>query len=351
MSRRNENSAPTIRDVARACGVSATTVSYVINGKSVLKDDTRERIFRTMKEMNYHPSAVARGLNSKKVNTIGVLLSVIGPAEFVTNPYSSGLLQGIYLQAQREGCHVTLFTLEWENAEISGPQLRDGRTDGIVVVAPPLYSDVLPGLAALKVPVIGISAPVDAGVAVVDVDNEAGLRLTTQHLLELGHKRIAYLTGNDDLASYIPRRAGFCNTMQAAGLDVAEDMILLSSFDGKLAFEQTSALLRQPNRPTAIIAGNDSIALAVIDAARCSGLHVPRDLSVVGFDDTPAASLITPNLTTIHQPLVDIGEKATALLVERTSKPFELTEEVHLLAPQLVVRGSSGPLHHVTKRR
>lgn len=351
MSRRNPNSAPTIRDVARACGVSATTVSYVINGKSVLKEDTRERIFRTMKEMNYHPSAVARGLNSKKVNTIGVLLSVIGAAEFITNPYSSGLLQGIYLQAQREGCHVTLFTLEWESAEVSGPQLRDGRTDGIVVVAPPLYSDVLSGLTGLKVPVVSIAASPNAGVPVVDVDNEAGLRMITQHLLDLGHKRIAYLTGNDDLASYIPRRAGFQKTMEAAGLDVPEELIQLSSFDGTLAFEQASALLRQPNRPTAIIAGNDSIALAVIDAARCSGLNVPRDLSVVGFDDTPAASLVTPNLTSVHQPLVEIGEKATALLVERTSKEFELSEEVHLLAPQLVVRGSSGPLHPVTKRR
>jgi DNA-binding LacI/PurR family transcriptional regulator len=139
--------------------------------------------------------------------------------------------------------------------------------------------------------------------------------------------------------------------MTAAGIEVEPDMIQVSSFDGKMAFEQSSALLRRTHPPSAVIAGNDSIALGVIEAARCAGLAVPRDLSVVGFDDIPAATLVTPNLTTVHQPLVDIGEKAVALLVERTNPSGEVNDNTCLLAPQLVVRGSSGAVPRVRSHR
>ena len=351
MSQTRENFAPTIADVARACGVSKMTVSYVINGKSVLKPETRERVERAMQEMNYHPSAVARGLSSKKVHTFGLLLPVFGSAEFVTNPYANGILQGILWQAEREGYNVTIFTSRWENARVSAPPLRDGRTDGIIVVAPPLYSDVVSGLAALQMPLVAIAAAPHEGVAVVDVDNEAGLRLVTQHLLELGHRRIVYLAGNDDLAAFAPRRRGFVSTLSAAGIEVTPERIQVSRFDGELAFEQTSALLRQENPPTAIVAGNDTIGVAVIEAARCAGLSVPRDLSVVGFDDAPAAILVSPNLTTVHQPLTEIGETAISLLVKRANQPFDERSEMHLLPPQLVVRGSSGPPLRDKRRR
>lgn len=196
MVQRRENGVPTIKDIARVCGVSEATVSYVINGKRVLKADTRERVFQVMREMNYHPSAVARGLSGKKAHTLGVLFPVIESTGFVTNPYATGLLQGVFLQAQREGFNVTLFTSNWENAQVSAPPLRDGRTNGVLVIAPPLGSDILSRLASLHVPVVGISAPKHAGVAVVDVDDEAGVQLATQHLIELGHRCIAYLTGN-----------------------------------------------------------------------------------------------------------------------------------------------------------
>ena len=334
---------PTIDDVARACGVSRMTVSYVLNGKAVLKPETREKVFRAMEEMNYHPSALARGLSSKKVHTFGLLLPVFGSAEFVTNPYANGVLQGILWQAEREGYNVTIITSRWENAQVSAPPLRDGRTDGMIVVAPPLYSDVLSGLAALQMPVVAIAAPPCEGVCVVDVDNESGLQMATRHLIELGHRALVYLTGNDDLASFAPRCAGFKSALAEANIAFAPKMIQVSRFDGQLAFEQTKALLRRENRATAILAGNDTIGVAVIEAARQSGLDVPRDLSVVGFDDAPAASLVSPNLTTIHQPLTQIGETAISLLVKRVEKNAREPENLHLLPPRLVVRGSSAP--------
>ncbi len=351
MDQTQENLTPTIADIARVCGVSKMTVSYVINGKSVLKPETRERVSRAMREMNYHPSAVARGLSSKKVHTFGLLFSIFSSAEFVTHPYANGILQGILSQAEREGYNVTIFTTRWKNSEVSAPQLRDGRTDGIIVVAPPLYSDVLPGLVSLQIPVVAIAAQPRDGVSVVDVDNEAGFRMATKHLLDLGHRRIVFLTGDDDLASFQPRRAGFLAALAAAGIEFTPEMLQVSKFNGSLAFEQASALLRQEQPPTAILAGNDTIGIAIIDAARCAGVSVPHQLSVVGFDDRPAATLVTPNLTTVRQPLAEIGEKAISLLVDRATRPFEANGDLHLLPPQLVVRGSSGPPLRENQRR
>jgi DNA-binding LacI/PurR family transcriptional regulator len=335
-------SRPTIRDIASVCGVSEATVSYVINGKRQLKPATRERVFRTMREMNYHPNAVARGLASKRVHTLGILSGAVDSADFITNAYAGGLLKGIMICAQREDFNVTIFTASWQNAAISAPPLRDGRTDGVLTIAPPTNSDILPGLISLQMPIVAISAGrTDLPISNVDVDDFAGAKMATDHLLQLGHRRIAYLTGNDDLASYGPRRAGFCAAMDEAGVPVASELIQASHFNGALAFEQTVRLLRQDNPPTAIFAGNDSIAFGVIDAARCIGISVPTQLSVIGFDDSPQAVTTSLNLTTVRQPLQQIGETAAALLIRYMREPDEFVPETQLLAPELIVRGTT----------
>lgn len=334
---------PTIKDVARACGVSEATVSYVINGKRVLKADTRERVFRAMREMNYHPSAVARGLSSKKVHTFGVLFGAVDSVEFVTNPYASGLLKGIMACAQREGFDITFFTAPWRSASASAPALRDGRTDGILAIAPPMKSDILAGISALNMPLVVISAEPEAAVSNVDIDNRAGAMLAVRHLAQLGHRRIAYLMGNEDMASFESRSEGFQAAVCELGLELRPEFMLISHFDGSLAFEQTSRLLRHPQPPTAIFAGNDTIAMGVIEAARCLGVQVPSQLSVVGFDDVPAALLVTPNLTTIRQPLREIGETATELLIDYMREPEVPVPKTILLRPELIVRGSTGP--------
>jgi LacI family transcriptional regulator len=335
---------PTIKDIARACGVSEATVSYVLNGKRVLKPDTRERVFRVMREMNYHPSAVARGLSSKKVNTIGILFGAVDSIEFVTNAYASGLLKGIMICAQREGFDVTFFTAVWKSAEVSAPPLRDGRTDGILAIAPTQSTDILPGVCSLGMPLVVISADPGAEVANVDIDNRLGALLAVRHLVQLGHKRIAYLMGNEDLASFTPRRRGYLDALAEAEIPVSPGLMVVSHFDGSMAFEQASKLLRQQEPPTAIFAGNDSIALGVIEAARCLGVQVPSQLSVVGFDDAPAALMVTPNLTTVRQPLREIGETATQLLIQYVREPETAQARTTLLPPELVVRGSTAPV-------
>jgi LacI family transcriptional regulator len=337
------NTRPTISDVARACGVSEATVSYVINGKRTLRTDTRDKVFRAMREMNYHPSAVARGLSSKKVHTFGILHGAVDAIESVTNYYSSGLLQGIMPCAQREAFDITFFTATWVNAEASAPALRDGRTDGILAIAPPTNSDITAGLVSLNVPLVMISGDANAGVANVDVDNSAGITAALEHLFALGHRKIAFLMGNENLSSFGPRRDAFHAVHWQAAIDVVPEWVQVSRFDGALAYEQTRTMLALADRPTAICAGNDTIALRVIEAARAAGLEVPRDLSVVGFDDSPAALLVSPNLTTVRQPLAEIGNTATQMLIEYMRQPEEFVPKVKLLQPELIVRGSTAP--------
>lgn len=337
---------PTIKDVARACDVSVATVSYVINGTRVLKPDTRARVLKVMEEMNFHPNAVARGLSSKRVHTIGVHCGVIQADEFITNPYAAGILGGILGHASQAGFDVTLFTNRWENTQKSAPAVRDGRTDGLIAIAPPLSCDLLDGLSSLGMPLVAVSAPARPGIPVVDVDNQAGAKMAARHLVELGHTRIAAILGNDDLASVAPRRQGFCDALQEANLPIKPQWLVASRFDGSLAFEQTRALLREGERPTAICAGNDTIAIAVIEAARSLGISVPHQLSVVGFDDLPLATVVTPNLTTIRQPLRDIGARAAALLIERLKGHPSPPEQDFWLCPELIVRDSTSMAPH-----
>lgn len=334
---------PTIKDAAGICGVSEATVSYVINGKRVLRPDTREKVLRVMQELNYHPSAVARGLSSKRVHTLGILFGSVDSVEFATNSYVSGLLQGIMVKAQREGFDITLFTANWRDAATSAPPLRNGRTDGVLAIAPLVGSDMLEGLANLGIAHVAISAPEKMGLANVDVDNFAGAEMAARHLLGLGHRRIAYLTGNDDMASFAPRRAGFLAALKSAKVAPREDWIQTSYFDGSLAKAQARQLLQNSEAPTAIFAGNDAIALGVLEAARELEIAVPSQLSVIGFDDAPAAQMAMPQLTTIRQPLDEIGATATQLLIDCLREPKKCARETHWVEPKLIVRGTTAP--------
>jgi LacI family transcriptional regulator len=339
--------APTLRDIAESAGVSLFTASVVLNGarsNTRVSEDTRRRIEHVARSIGYHPNAMARGLMHQRMNTIGVLFGVVEPAVVLTNPYSTAVLQGILAAASPLRLNVTIFSEPWIDTATSAARFRDGRTDGVIAVAPVAGSDMIAGLVERGVPVVAIAHTCDTlGVPSVDVDNEAGIRLATEHLLGLGHRKIAHLTGDEDMVSVPPRRAAFLATMTAAGIDVPPTYIERCSYNGSGAAEAVRALMALPEPPTAIVAGNDSIALGALGAARDLGLKLPQDLSIVGFDDAPSSALVTPALTTVRQPLLDIGAEALRLLValiEGESVP----SVTHLKPPELVVRDSVAPV-------
>ena len=331
----------TLKDVAERVGVHITTVSTVLNStrsSTRVSKETRARVEQAASELNYRPNAVARGLTRGRMNTLGVLFMFKEiEQDVLTNYYASGILQGIVGSASAASFNVTLFTQP-------STFVHDNRTDGVVVIAPPIGSPMMADLAAEGMPLITIaSRSEEHGIAAVDVDNELGARLAVEHLLKLGHRRIAHLMGYDDQLDAAIRRDTYCATLKTAGITPTSGFILPTRFSNQWAYDATCRLLALPEPPTAIFASNDAIAAAAIQAACDQGVSVPAQLSVVGFDDMPAAAIMTPSLTTVRQPLTELGKLAGTLLIARITGE-EVAAKTHLLAPELVVRQSTGPV-------
>lgn len=351
--------APTISDVAREAGVSPYTVSGVLNGARTntrVSPATRERILASAARLSYQPNAQARNLARQCTNTLGILFDFVQSVEVLTTNYSSAILQGIVTEAATRRYDVLLYTEVKGSGGMSTARFRDRRTDGIIVVAPLTDDGVMVELATVRMPMIAISAaPWQLAVGQIpsiDVDNVRGIELAVEHLCALGHRRIAHLTGNANMYSVGVRREAFCAAMERQGLPVDPAQIVTCAYDGTLVPEAMEALFAQPGPPTAIVAGNDNIALAVLEVARRMDIPVPTRLSVVGFDDITATSHVTPKLTTIRQPLTEIGATAARLLIERI-QAVEVSESAEnqdedaasippcLLSPELVVREST----------
>lgn len=343
--RRGKN-APTLSDIAESAGVSLYTVSVVLNGSrsnTRVSQATRERILETAARLKYHPNAMARGLVRRRTHAIGVLFGVVGADVVITNPYASGVLQGILSEAAQAGYCVTLYTDPWYSSPQPTARYRDGRTDGILVVAPTANSPVVPELAALGLALAVVSSSGEPyGVSSVDVDNAQGGRLATEHLLSLGHTRIAHFTGSLDMMSAPPRRDAYFAALQAAGVPVRPEFIIETRYDGQTVDAAVQSLMRLPEPPTALFAGNDTIAITALQTVQKMGISVPEELSIVGFDDTPTAALVTPSLTSVRQPLQQISALATRLLIAQIEGEAGETTST-LLAPELVVRNSTAP--------
>jgi len=341
-----DKKAPTLSDIAACAGVSPYTVSVVLNGSrsnTRVSPATRDRIMEAAARLKYHPNAMARGLVRRRTHAVGVLYGVVGAEVVITNPYASGVLQGILAAAAEAGYCVTIYTDLWRGGMENIARYRDGRTDGILVVAPPASSSIVPDLSSLGITLAVVSSSGEPyGVPSVDVDNMQGGRLATRHLLELGHTRIAHLAGNRDMMSAPVRRDAYCAALQEAGVPVRPEYILETRYDGETVQEAVQTLLRLPEPPTALFAANDTIALTAMQTAQQLGLSIPEDLSLVGFDDTPAASLVTPALTSVRQPLQQISALATRLLIAQIEGETVETA-CRLMAPQLVVRNSTAP--------
>jgi len=332
----------TIYDVAKESGVSLATVSNVINnGPRPVRPETRQRILDAIEKLNYHPNAVARGLARQKTHTIGIMFGVVESSKIVINAYSAAILQAVLSVASETGYNVTHLTAHWRGAEESLRMFRDGRTDGNLIVAPPMDSDLLTSLASLDLPLVAISP--ESGhdeISSVDIDDAVGTRLVMEHLIGLGHRSIAHIAGPPNLLSGVTRLAVYIEALTAAGLEVRSELICHGEYSPEAGHANAKGLLSLKNPPTAIFAANDEIAYGVLEAAQEMGVRVPSDLSLVGVDDRPMSSRVSPPLTTVRQPFDLLGRRATRMLIDaiegEISKP-----QIESFAPQLVVRQST----------
>jgi LacI family transcriptional regulator len=325
----------TIMDVARSAGVSVATVSKVINGRDGVASQTSARVLEIVQSLGYESSLVARSLRSHRTDVIGILV-----AEF--EPFSTEILKGAGSALRQTRYDVLAYTGSekknaegWERRSLS--RLSGTLIDAAILVTPSVV-DV-----DVDIPLVAIdphTGPV--GLPMVQSDNLVGSATATNHLLELGHRRIAFLAGRPDLRSSLLRQEGYERALAAAGVPVDSSLVRAGFYTREGAREPARELLSRPDRPSAIFAANDLSAVSALELAHELGLRVPEDLSIIGFDDIPESAQTSPPLTTVHQPIQQMGRVAVelllALLEDRTPEQTRIT-----LPTALVLRGSCAP--------
>lgn len=342
-SRRSRGSV-TVQDVARAAGVSAMTVSRVVNGGINVRETTRAAVLEAIEKLNYWPNSAARSLAAGEATQIGLLYS--NPSAVYLSQFLIGALAG----ARHAGCHLVLEACEGESADEQAEATRRFANTAVEgVILPPPLSESAPvqaELAAAGIPAVSVAmGRPSPGVLNVRIDDFSAAAAMTRHLLELGHRDIGFIRGHPNQVASAERYRGFASALEEFGLDVAKAGVEQGYFTFRSGMVATERLLARSPRPTAIFASNDDMAAAAVGVAHRRGLHVPDDLSIVGFDDTSLATTVWPELTTVRQPIAAMAETAINLLLAtlRSRSSGSGTEEEQILDHMLIVRESSGP--------
>jgi LacI family transcriptional regulator len=332
----------TIAEIAAQAGVSIPTVSRVLNNRPDVAPGTRERVEQVIKESGFIHSRVRNPLKESS----GIIDMLVPDLD---TPYSVEIVRGVEEVLERSELRLALSFAR------DSPQLEqrwlakvlDGATDGAILVLAHGQSKRLDVLVRHKIPFVVVDhrGELGADVPSVGATNWLGGRLATEHLLSLGHRRIAIISGDASLRCSRDRIAGYRAALEDAGIPADPALIRPGGFIQQTGYEQTCALLDLPEPPTAIFAGSDTQAMGVYSALRARGLSVPDSMSVVGFDDVPIASIVTPALTTIRQPLVEMGRIATTMLLRLIAEQPLDTMRVELTT-SLIERESCAPLRH-----
>jgi LacI family transcriptional regulator len=334
----------TIKDVAAQAGVSIQTVSRVINNRPDVSPETRKYIQTTIDKLGYQPFANARGLAAKRTYTLGLITG-----DF-TDIWFSHIATGAEKEAQEHGYYFFLgnSNIAPEDESRILRLLTERHVEGVLFVRANYENenDHLTHLREFGVPIVtvGYLWP-DTGLAMIDVDNIGGGRQATEHLIGLGHRRIAMVTGPTKWKSVHDRTEGYLQALRKAGIPVDRALICGGGWEHRTGYENTKALLEKGKSFTAIFAHNDRIARGAAHALFEAGLKVPDDVSIIGYDDTAEAEFSDPPLTTIKQPMTEVGEAATRFLIQMIEDPAITPKQV-LFDTTLVIRSSCAPVNH-----
>ena len=335
-------SSVTITDVARGAGVSMKTVSRVLNAEPHVREEVREKVLRIARELRYRPKVSARSLAGARSYQVGFVLSSV-------SPYAMHAQLGALRACHERGFHLVVEPIDLASADL--PSDMDALSnslaiDGIILLPPVCDSPVVLGaLDDAGISYVRIApATARAQGASIEVDDEDAARIVTDHLLDLGHRRIGMIQGPPAHAASARRLAGFRRALGARGLEPDPALLQGGAFLYQSGLEATERLLALPEPPTAIFACNDEMALGVIAKAQSQGLSIPGDLSVAGFDDIASASMIWPGLTTMRQPMADMAAVAAEIIIAGAAKsPPDGPDVRRRFDCELVVRGSTAP--------
>jgi LacI family transcriptional regulator len=330
----------TIRDIADLAGVSIATVSRVLNDRPDVSPETRETVLQVVREHGFQTNRGARGLSSGRTGMIGIALPLVADAYF--GPILSGAAEALY---ERDMRIVLAATLHEHDREVSlVERLMRGTTDGAILMLPEESEAELLSLQQQGFPFVVVDPrePPPEGIPCVAAMHASGAKQATEHLLGLGHRRIGAIAGSPGWYATEERLAGFRAALAGAGILLDPELVVHS--DWRLAWGTAAAhqLLDLADPPTAIFGFNDNVAIGALHAAHERRLSVPDDLSVVGFDDTHQAVIVTPRLTSVSQPLAELGRTGVSLLI-RLLEGQRLDGLRMELATRLVVRDSTAP--------
>lgn len=335
---------PTSADVATEAGVSRTTVSFVLNGRTDVKipNETRQRVLSAAERLGYHPHGPARQLAGGRSHMIALVLRQT-PEQIAGDAILVETLRGLAAAARSVGFRILVEPLapDGPDATYTG-LLRAQHADGLVVSGPRVDDPSLSKLIAEGFPIVIQGALPGVAVASVDVDNVAGARGAVEHLLALGHRRIACITNAPIVYTAAQERLdGYRQALAAAGLPAPDELIVEAAFDAPSGHAAMVELLGRGVAFDAAFVASDVVALGAIGALRDAGLRVPSDVSIVGFDDIPLAGYFDPPLTTVRLPAFELGQAAGRALLERITDQSIVSRT--LLPTELIVRASTAP--------
>ncbi|MCU0512956.1 MAG: LacI family transcriptional regulator [Anaerolineae bacterium] len=332
---------PTIRDVARRAGVAPITVSRVINNAGYISEATRQRVEQAIAELHYVPNSLSRSLRFKKTDTIAFIVSDI------TNPFWTTVTRGIEDASSEHGFNVILCNTDENPAKQDNyvTVLLQKQTDGFLLVPAGENAGVVQRIQKQQVPLVVIDRHLkDVTVPVVRSDSPGGMYRLTQYLLQLGHRRIAMLSGSMLISTGRQRVEGYRRAMQDAGLPLEEHLVLCGEFKQESGYRMTRQILQTLHpAPTALLAGNNFIAMGILRALDDLGLRVPEDISVAGFDDLPHYLPAEPALTVVAQQPYELGLQAARLLIGQITGHHSAGQEEIVLPVELLIRQSCRP--------
>src|SRR5512137_2470942 len=330
------NAKVTIIDVAAQAGVSFGTVSRVINNDIHVRKETRERVLKTMQRLGYVVNRQARSLAGGKSNSIGVLVPDLGTG------YIGEIIHGIDAELSLSGLDLILYTTHRTASKESSyvANLATGMVDGLLLVLPRNPVDFIGNLTQRTFPLVFIDHQgTGRKCPAVGATNWQGAFNATEYLIKLGHTRIGFITGSMDLGCAVDRLEGYRSALRTYHVPEIPGLVYEGDFNQTDGYAGALALVDLTDPPTAIFASNDVMPMGVMDAVRNRGLRIPEEVSVVGFDDIPQASLVRPAITTVNQPLEKMGRFATQMLLDLLHHPGREVDRIEL-PTQLVVRDS-----------
>ena len=328
--------AVTIKDVALRAGVSIASVSRALHGTGVVTDQTRLRVVTAARELRYTPHETARSLIRRRTNTVGVLLPDI------FGEYFSDLIQSVDHAARKRGLHLLVTGSRGDNEELARAlRSMSGRVDGVLIMSPFADVGILDGSLPDSMPAVLMNTPNEGGRRpAIFIDNFGGAREMVQHLLRLGHQRIAHICGPGNNYEANERLRGFKAAMSASPAGDSE--VIAGDFTEECGFRIGKALAKRGQLPDAVFAANDMMAIGCLLALRECGLRVPEDMAIAGFDDIPVARYLTPPLTTVRTQAAAVGMQALAVLAEVIEGKTPDSNRESVLAAKIVVRASCG---------